>query len=258
MSDWWSVLVDVESDVDDAAVDERIDDLLDVLEEHHASVGGARGGFGARISVQAGDAVEAGDRAAAVVYEASQKAGLAWGRVRRLEVVHERDFEDELAQPSFPAVLGTSEVTELLGVSRQRLARLRERPDFPEPMVELAAGPVWLRSAVAAFLERWDRRPGRPKVITIEDFEGIADSVEVELSEGDDMAKSSKSKPAIEVEPRPGGKWAVQKQGTERASKVTERKSDAVDAARAQARREKTELIVKDQQGRIQRRDSHV
>jgi hypothetical protein len=63
--------------------------------------------------------------------------------------------------------------------------------------------------------------------------------------------------PAIEVEPRPGGRWAVQKQGTARASKVVDRKTDAVTSARAQARREGAELIVKDQHGRIQSRDSH-
>jgi hypothetical protein len=63
--------------------------------------------------------------------------------------------------------------------------------------------------------------------------------------------------PAIEVEPRPGGRWAVQKQGTGRASRVLDRKADAVAAARSQATRERAELIVKDQRGRIQSRDSH-
>lgn len=62
---------------------------------------------------------------------------------------------------------------------------------------------------------------------------------------------------AIEVEPRAGGRWAVQKQGMTRASKVLDRKSDAVAAARAQARRQGAVLIVKDQHGRIQSRDSH-
>lgn len=61
----------------------------------------------------------------------------------------------------------------------------------------------------------------------------------------------------ISVEPRPGGRWAVQKDGTQRASKLFDRKSDAVDRARAQARREGAELVVKDQAGRIQSRDSH-
>ena len=62
---------------------------------------------------------------------------------------------------------------------------------------------------------------------------------------------------AIEVEPRPDGRWAVQKQGSQRASKVLDRKADAVTATRGQAKREGAELIVKDKQGKIQSRDSH-
>lgn len=64
-------------------------------------------------------------------------------------------------------------------------------------------------------------------------------------------------KPAIEIEPRPDGRWARQKQGTTRAGSVHENKADAEAAGRAQAKREKTELIVKGKDGRIQRRDSH-
>ena len=71
------------------------------------------------------------------------------------------------------------------------------------------------------------------------------------------MPAKKSPKPAISVEPRDGGKWAVQKDGTQRASLVTDRKSDAVDRARAQARREGAELVIKDQQGRIQSKDSH-
>jgi hypothetical protein len=64
-------------------------------------------------------------------------------------------------------------------------------------------------------------------------------------------------RPAISVEPRPDDRWAVQKGGTKRASRVMDRKSDAVARARQQARREQAEVVVKDQQGRIQSKDSH-
>jgi hypothetical protein len=64
-------------------------------------------------------------------------------------------------------------------------------------------------------------------------------------------------KPSIAVEPRPGGKWAVQKDGTARASKVLATKSAAVSAARSQAKREGAELVIKDQKGRIAGKDSH-
>jgi hypothetical protein len=64
-------------------------------------------------------------------------------------------------------------------------------------------------------------------------------------------------KPQITVEPRPDGRWAVQKDGTRRASGLYERQSDAEIRARAQAKREGAEVIVKGTDGRIQRRDSH-
>jgi len=72
------------------------------------------------------------------------------------------------------------------------------------------------------------------------------------------MAKTSRqAPPAVEVEPRPDGRWAVHRQGSRRASRLLDRKVDAVDTARRLARRDEAELIVKDQKGRIQSRDSH-
>jgi len=46
---------------------------------------------------------------------------------------------------------GVTEVAQLLGVSRQRLAKLRERTDFPDPLGELAQGPVWDLDAIASW-----------------------------------------------------------------------------------------------------------
>jgi len=60
----------------------------------------------------------------------------------------------------------------------------------------------------------------------------------------------------IAVEPRPNGRWAVQKNGTSRASSLHDTQSSAEQAARRQAKREKAELVVKGVDGRIQRRDS--
>ena len=64
-------------------------------------------------------------------------------------------------------------------------------------------------------------------------------------------------KPQITVEPRPDGRWAVQKDGTKRASGLYKRQSDAEIRARAQAKREGAELIIKGGDGSVQRRDSH-
>ena len=61
---------------------------------------------------------------------------------------------------------------------------------------------------------------------------------------------------AISVEPRSDGR-SVQKDGTKRASRVLDRESNAVARARQQARREQAELVIKDQHGRIEGKDSH-
>lgn len=45
----------------------------------------------------------------------------------------------------------------MLGVSRQRVQQLTSKPDFPQPVAELKAGKVWLRSAVV----RWASGDGR-------------------------------------------------------------------------------------------------
>jgi hypothetical protein len=57
-------------------------------------------------------------------------------------------------------LMGTSEIAELLGVSRQRAAQLAASEGFPAPVVKLAAGPVWERQAV----ENWAVATGRMSV----------------------------------------------------------------------------------------------
>lgn len=58
---------------------------------------------------------------------------------------------------------GANEVAELLGVSRQRVAKLRSRPDFPEPIGEIAGRSVWDLDVVEAWGSSGSRgTPGRP------------------------------------------------------------------------------------------------
>jgi hypothetical protein len=65
-----------------------------------------------------------------------------------------------------------------------------------------------------------------------------------------------RGKPEIVVEPRADGRWARQKNGSSRAASLHDTQAAAERAARAQAKREHTELVVKGSDGRIQRRDS--
>ena len=54
-------------------------------------------------------------------------------------------------------LVGTAEIAEMLGLSRQRVHQLTSKPDFPQPLAVLAAGVIWRREDV----EEWGRRTGR-------------------------------------------------------------------------------------------------
>ena len=55
----------------------------------------------------------------------------------------------------------------MLGVTTQRVHQIVESySDFPAPEVELAAGRIWRRAAVEAWIKKHPRRsPGRPRQV---------------------------------------------------------------------------------------------
>jgi hypothetical protein len=52
-------------------------------------------------------------------------------------------------------ILGTAEVAEVLGVSKQRIHALRKMVEFPEPIVQLASTPLWDKEDIMSFLTKW-------------------------------------------------------------------------------------------------------
>jgi predicted DNA-binding transcriptional regulator AlpA len=60
-------------------------------------------------------------------------------------------------------VVGTRDIAEMLGVSRQRADQLsRQYKDFPTPLITIG-GRVWDRTAVERWIVRHpNRQPGRP------------------------------------------------------------------------------------------------
>lgn len=62
-------------------------------------------------------------------------------------------------------LVGISEIAQMLGVTRQRAVQLvGDYTDFPPPTATLAAGRIWERTAVEAWMEQHsERRPGRPR-----------------------------------------------------------------------------------------------
>lgn len=61
-------------------------------------------------------------------------------------------------------LVGISEIAQMLGVSRQRAVQLvGGYDDFPAPNATLAAGRIWERNQVEAWMAKHpERKPGRP------------------------------------------------------------------------------------------------
>lgn len=64
------------------------------------------------------------------------------------------------------------------------------------------------------------------------------------------------TKKDIHVVPHADG-WATQKEGGQRAGKVTDTQAQAIDAAREQARRENVEVVIHRKDGSIRDSDSY-
>jgi hypothetical protein len=159
---WWSVFVRAQGDDPDGRVvtGERLEAFAARLGAHHGVVGGG-GSYDAQLSLEGDNVAEVVTAALAVFAEARAAVGLPVWPFVELEVKTEALLDAELSKPTFPEVVGATEAARMLGVSRQRLYQLAERDDFPPPMVQLAAGPVWLTDSIRAFERSWDRRPGR-------------------------------------------------------------------------------------------------
>jgi hypothetical protein len=154
--------IHVEAAGDGEVEPELLDELMDALAGHSAAVSSARGRYGAQFDVTGTDAATAVQAALQTWAAAVARVGLPAWPVVRVEAITVAEQEADLQRPSFPTLVGVSEAARILGVSKQRLAQLSTRPDFPEPMVNLASGPVWLTSGIRGFERRWPRKPGRP------------------------------------------------------------------------------------------------
>lgn len=111
---------------------------------------------------------------AASVYAAIADAEKAWGRAHKklgipmwkARVVEARDEEiliEEINTPNFPDLVGVGEIADMIGATKQRAHSLARSTRFPRPVAELAAGPIFMRAAVESFLDKWERKPGRPR-----------------------------------------------------------------------------------------------
>jgi hypothetical protein len=139
--------------------DMRVTRLNDWL--HHAYGGGATptpSGWVAKAIVTTGNGVlsidEAGEQAVRWISHCLETLEFPRARVVSKSVIDADTFHAELD------VVGSREVSDLIGVSRQRLLQLRQEGRLPEPDAQLAATPVWKMSTIEGFLWGWRRKPG--------------------------------------------------------------------------------------------------
>lgn len=119
--------------------------------------------YTATFTIEAGDDPAAAWTAGAATFKAvAAAANLPDWPIVRVELMTVAEQERDLAQPAFPALVGVSEIAELLGVTRQRASQLAKSPQFPEPVARLANTPVWTADSLTRFVEDWARKPGRP------------------------------------------------------------------------------------------------
>lgn len=75
-------------------------------------------------------------------------------------------MKEEIETPTIPDLVGYAEIAEIAGVSRSRARQFADLDGFPAPVVETAAGPLRLKSAVQAWVATRNTKPGRPRVRT--------------------------------------------------------------------------------------------
>ena len=154
------------------APDENLDlaDMgVEAVEALEALAGGPTFSYGEdrysfRFTITAPDFVSAIEEGRDLVLKASEQAGLPSWSVAHVEATEWTEFERQLIEPTHPDLIGVAELADMLDVSKQRASELARQSTFPQPIAQLASGPVWLEPTVQRFVSEWERRPGRPRV----------------------------------------------------------------------------------------------
>jgi hypothetical protein len=149
--------------------------LASAFQDHDVEIAIGPGRYGIQFSVRNQPDVETAiSEALAVFRTVAEELKLPRWPIVRVESSAYNESDDQLEaeaqrlqRSSFgrgegSPLVGLMEVATILGVSKQRVTQLARRENFPPPQATLRAGPVWSRSSIESFHERWSRRSGRP------------------------------------------------------------------------------------------------
>ena len=148
-----------------SAGDRRVEMLDRVLAKEHGGRGARTAtGWTGSVRVEANALVHNLEQAALLgkklVEDANRQVSLPPAALVSQQAMHADVFHAQLETISLSELLGTAEVCETLGITRQRLHQLRQSGRFPEPDRELTATPLWMRSTLRDFTVGWRRTPG--------------------------------------------------------------------------------------------------
>lgn len=68
-----------------------------------------------------------------------------------------------LAVEVIPQVVGVAEAAEIMGWDKRRVITYIDRGSFPEPLIALASGRIWLREDVEGYASEWHGRRAASK-----------------------------------------------------------------------------------------------
>lgn len=115
------------------------------------------------FNVRGGTYIEAQADVGAVVQQVLELTGLPLEAVSGQRVVSNADLDAGFE--SLPECVGVGEAADLLGVTKQRVNQLAQKPDFPAPVLRLSATPVWRAADVRRF-KIWRENTGRTAKIS--------------------------------------------------------------------------------------------
>lgn len=115
---------------------------------------GADHRFGATFAVNAASPSQAVDLGVLLWKSAVADVDLPDWPIVRVEVMTLAEQDVWLSTPGRPVLVGISEIAAMLDVSEPAAHDVVARSGFPEPLAELAAGPIWAKPAIDNFIER--------------------------------------------------------------------------------------------------------
>lgn len=138
---------------------EMAERFAELMAPHAGAAGAGEHKWGCLFDVEAPDHETAHETALDIVLDAASRAGLPSWPIVRVEILTlselERD-QERLQKFLNPELVGLAELVEMLGVnSRQRAHRVAQNRGFPDPVAELAMGPVWRREQIAGYVAKW-------------------------------------------------------------------------------------------------------